>query len=38
MRSLSDTPATPEYHARIHPALTSFADECSPRWRALLPM
>jgi hypothetical protein len=28
MRSLSDTPATPEYHARIHPALTSFADEC----------
>jgi hypothetical protein len=28
MRSLSATPATPEYHARIHPALTSFADEC----------
>jgi hypothetical protein len=28
MRSFSTTPANPEYHARIHPALTSFADEC----------
>jgi hypothetical protein len=28
MRSFSATSANPEYHARIHPALTSFADEC----------
>jgi hypothetical protein len=28
MRSFSATPANPEYHTRIHPALTSFADEC----------
>ena len=28
MRSFSASPANPEYHARIHPVLTSFADEC----------
>jgi hypothetical protein len=28
MRPFSATPDTPQYHARIHPALTSFADEC----------
>jgi hypothetical protein len=28
MRSITATPANPEYHAGIHPALTSFADEC----------
>jgi hypothetical protein len=28
MRSFSATSADPEYHASIHPALTSFADEC----------
>ena len=28
MRPFSATSADPQYHARIHPALTSFADEC----------
>jgi hypothetical protein len=28
MRSSSATSASPEYHARIHSMLTSFADEC----------
>ncbi|MGB9118519.1 hypothetical protein [Bradyrhizobium sp.] len=28
MRSSPATSANPEYHSRIHPALTSFADEC----------
>ncbi len=28
MRSSPSTSANPEYHNRIHPALTSFADEC----------
>jgi hypothetical protein len=28
MRSIAATPANLEYHAGIHPALTSFADEC----------
>jgi hypothetical protein len=29
MRPFSATPDNPQYHARIHPALTSFADECA---------
>jgi hypothetical protein len=29
MRPFSATPDNPQYHARIHPALTSFADECT---------
>ena len=28
MRSFWPTPANPDYPTRIHPALTSFADEC----------
>lgn len=28
MRPFSATPDDPQYHARIHPALSSFADEC----------
>ncbi|MGO8908014.1 MAG: hypothetical protein ACLQDM_01590 [Bradyrhizobium sp.] len=28
MRPFSATPDNPQYHGRIHPALTSFADEC----------
>jgi hypothetical protein len=28
MQPFSATHADPQYHARIHPALTSFADEC----------